>query len=148
MTFNEILAVPPYSLNEREKEKLLTKRLVELTKLHQENCPEYKRILESIDFKVESAASYKVLPFLPVHLLAVRLLLPGLLHSHDAYIPQAVLPAGSALYHMYFSSAFFEALSQTPHPSGAFPEKKQETAHRLLFRCGFQIKYAGRLYKR
>lgn len=39
MTFDEILAVPPYSLNEREKEKLLTKRLVELTKLHQENCP-------------------------------------------------------------------------------------------------------------
>lgn len=68
MTFDEILAVPPYSLNEREKEKLLTKRLVELTRLHQENCLEYKRILESIDFKVESVASYKVLPFLPVRL--------------------------------------------------------------------------------
>ena len=53
MTFEEILNIPPYSLGREEKEKLLTERLVELTKLHQENCPEYARILESIDFDVE-----------------------------------------------------------------------------------------------
>ena len=68
MTFEEILNIPPYSLGREEKEKLLTERLVELTKLHQENCPEYARILESIDFDVEKVKSYKDLPFLPVRL--------------------------------------------------------------------------------
>lgn len=68
MTFDEILNIPPYSLNREEKEKLLTERLVELTKLHQENCPEYARILESISFDVDQVKSYKDLPFLPVRL--------------------------------------------------------------------------------
>ena len=68
MTFEEILAIAPYSLNETEKNKLLTERLVELTKMHQENCPEYKRMLEAIDFDVDTVESYKQLPFLPVRL--------------------------------------------------------------------------------
>lgn len=68
MTFGEILNIPPYSLEREEKEKLLTERLVELTKLHQENCPEYARILESISFGMEKVKSYKDLPFLPVRL--------------------------------------------------------------------------------
>ena len=68
MTFDEILNVPPYSLSKEKKEKLLTGRLVELTKLHQEKCPEYRNILEVIDFDVETVKSYKDLPFLPVRL--------------------------------------------------------------------------------
>lgn len=68
MTFDEILSIPPYSLNREEKEKLLTERLVELTKLHQEKCPEYARILESISFDADRVKSYKDLPFLPVRL--------------------------------------------------------------------------------
>jgi len=55
-------------LNREGKEKLLTERLVGLTKLHQENCPEYARILESISFDVDQVKSYKDLPFLPVRL--------------------------------------------------------------------------------
>ena len=68
MTFDEILSIPPYSLNKEEKEKLLTERLVELTRLHQDNCPEYKRMLEAIDFDVNKVASYRDLPFLPVRM--------------------------------------------------------------------------------
>lgn len=68
MTFDEILSIPPYSLNREEKEKLLTERLVELTKLHQEKCPEYARILESISFNADKIKSYKDLPFIPVRL--------------------------------------------------------------------------------
>ncbi|MBP3205421.1 MAG: acyl-protein synthetase [Oribacterium sp.] len=68
MTFEEILEISPFSLDEGEKEKLLTERLVELTKLHQEHCPEYAKILDSIDFSVDKANSYKELPFLPVRL--------------------------------------------------------------------------------
>ena len=68
MTFDEILSIPPYSLKREEKEKLLTERLVDLTKLHQEKCPEYARILESISFDADKIKSYKNLPFLPVRL--------------------------------------------------------------------------------
>lgn len=68
MTFEEILAIPPYSLGKEEKEKLLTERLIELTKLHQEKCPEYKLILDAVDFDVDKVKSYTELPFLPVRL--------------------------------------------------------------------------------
>lgn len=68
MTFEEILAIPPFSLEKDEKEKLLTERLVELAKMHQENCPEYRHILESTRFDVNKVESYKQLPFLPVRL--------------------------------------------------------------------------------
>lgn len=68
MTFEEMLNFPPYSLDMEEKEKLLTERLVGLTKLHQEKCPEYARILEAVDFDAEKVKSYRDLPFLPVRL--------------------------------------------------------------------------------
>lgn len=68
MTFDEIMSIPPYSLNEKEKTKLLTKRLSELTKHHAKACLEYQRMLNSIGFDIESIESYKELPFLPVRL--------------------------------------------------------------------------------
>ncbi len=68
MKFDEILGIPPYSLNEEDKEKLLTDRLKELTLHHQEKCPEYKGMLEAIDYDVTKMHSYKELPFLPVRL--------------------------------------------------------------------------------
>ena len=68
MTFDEILCIPPYSLNKEEKEKLLTERLTELTALHQDNCAAYKRMLEVTQFNVEKVKTYKELPFLPVRL--------------------------------------------------------------------------------
>ena len=68
MTFEEILEIPPFSLDEGEKEKLLTNRLLDLTKAHQENCPEYRRMLEASGFKTGDAVSYKDIPFLPVRL--------------------------------------------------------------------------------
>lgn len=68
MTFDEILNIPPYALNEEEKAKLLTERLTELTRLHQEKCPEYKKMLDAINFDEKNVKSYKDLPFLPVRL--------------------------------------------------------------------------------
>lgn len=68
MTFDEILSIPPYSLNAKEKGKLLTDRLMELTELHQKNCLAYKNMLKAIDFEEEKVESYKDLPFLPVRL--------------------------------------------------------------------------------
>ena len=68
MTFEEILNIPPFSLNEKEKGDLLTERLVELTKLHQQKCPEYGKMLETIGFDADKVDTYKDLPFLPVRL--------------------------------------------------------------------------------
>ncbi len=68
MTFEDILIIPPYSLGDEEKGKMLTERLVDLTRLHQERCPEYRRMLEAIGFDAEKVKSYKELPFLPVRL--------------------------------------------------------------------------------
>lgn len=68
MTFDEILNIPPYALGKAEKETLLTERLVELTRLHRENCPEYRRMLEAIGFDAGKVTSYRQLPFLPVRL--------------------------------------------------------------------------------
>lgn len=68
MTFEEILQISPFSLEEKEKETLLTERLKDLTKLHRENCQEYNQILESINYDADSLESYKDIPFLPVRL--------------------------------------------------------------------------------
>ena len=68
MTFDEILDISPYSLDADEKNRLLNERLIELTRHHQSNCVEYKRILDAIDFDVDQITTYKELPFLPVRL--------------------------------------------------------------------------------
>lgn len=68
MTFEEILQISPYSLKKEEKKKLLTERLLDLTSLHKENCPEYSRMLESVGFDGADIQSYEEIPFLPVRL--------------------------------------------------------------------------------
>ena len=68
MTYDELLEKAPYSLSKDEKNRILTERLKELTKLHKENCEEYSRILDSISFDLEKVDSYENLPFLPVRL--------------------------------------------------------------------------------
>lgn len=68
MTYEEILAISPYSLGKEEKKKLLNERLIELTEYHRKKCNEYAKILNSIDFDIESINDYEQLPFLPVRL--------------------------------------------------------------------------------
>lgn len=68
MKYEDILNIPPYSLDKEEKEKLLTERLSELTRLHMDKCPEYAKMLDSIGFDIEKIDSYKDIPFLPVRL--------------------------------------------------------------------------------
>lgn len=68
MTYDELLEKAPYSLSKDEKNRILTERLKELTKLHKENCEEYSRILDSISFDLEKVDNYENLPFLPVRL--------------------------------------------------------------------------------
>lgn len=68
MAFEHFLNIPPYSLAKEEKEKLLTERLTELTKLHQENCPAYRQMLSAVGFDTDNVTSYKDLPFIPVRM--------------------------------------------------------------------------------
>lgn len=68
MKYEELLKISPYSLSKEKKKKILTERLVELTKLHQENCPEYNMILKSIACNTDGIADYEDIPFLPVRL--------------------------------------------------------------------------------
>ena len=48
MNFEQIQQIPPYSLDKKDKEKLLTERLLELTEHHRESCQEYRCILNAI----------------------------------------------------------------------------------------------------
>lgn len=68
MNFGEFLEIPPFSLNKEQKNELLTRRLTRLTQFHQNNCPEYRKILESIGFSINSVTSYAEIPFLPVRM--------------------------------------------------------------------------------
>lgn len=68
MLYEDLLKIPPYSFEKEEKEKILTERLVELTELHKQKCPEYGKILNSMDYDTGRVSSYKDLPFLPVRL--------------------------------------------------------------------------------
>ncbi|MCR5726939.1 MAG: acyl-protein synthetase [Lachnospiraceae bacterium] len=68
MTFDKIIDIPPFSLNEGEKTELLTERLTELTELHREKCPEYRNMLKAIGYGRRKVKNYKELPFLPVRL--------------------------------------------------------------------------------
>lgn len=68
MTFEDFLNIPPFSLPRQEKEKALTERLLDLTKLHQANCPAYANMLEAVGFNPDDAESYRDLPFLQVRL--------------------------------------------------------------------------------
>ena len=68
MTFDEILELSPYALDEKEKNNLLTERLAELTRHHVAKCPEYSRMLKAMGFDAYRIDDYKFIPFLPVRL--------------------------------------------------------------------------------
>ena len=58
----------PYELNSNEKETFLSETLGELTRRHYENCLEYHRMLDAIEFNPYLTHKYDELPFLPVSL--------------------------------------------------------------------------------
>lgn len=68
MTFEEILNMSPYSLDVQAKDELLTSRLAELTRIHRNNCPDYKKMIKAVGFNIDDIRSYMDIPFLPVRL--------------------------------------------------------------------------------
>lgn len=66
MTYEEILAQEPFGVPQRQKEELLGRRLLELTRYHQEHCSSYRNILTGLGW--QEGAGLEALPFLPVRL--------------------------------------------------------------------------------
>lgn len=64
----ELLKIRPYELNHEDKHRILGKRIHDLTKLHQEKCPEYNRILASFDYDPEQERTLDDQFFLPVRI--------------------------------------------------------------------------------
>ena len=68
MNLDELLNISPYSLDATQKEEILSDLLSELTKYHYDNCVEYKKILDILNFNPEQQYSTVNLPFIPVRL--------------------------------------------------------------------------------
>ena len=68
MLTEEELNMAPYSLSKEEKTDFLNRHLIALTRHHYKECPEYKKILDSLSFDVNAATDYTQVPFLPVRL--------------------------------------------------------------------------------
>jgi phenylacetate-coenzyme A ligase PaaK-like adenylate-forming protein len=59
---------PPYSLPKAKKADLYLKAISELTRLHYEGCPQYRRMLDTIKFDLDHPKNLEGFPFLPVRL--------------------------------------------------------------------------------
>jgi acyl-protein synthetase LuxE len=68
VTFDELLALPPYSLSAAEKNAVLLDNLNELTEHHRRHCPEFGRLLDVLDPSCGPARRLAHVPFLPVGL--------------------------------------------------------------------------------
>lgn len=74
MTFDDLLNRPPFSLPQREKERVLLDELVALSEHHRAHCAEYARICRVMFPQSSAASSLADLPYLPVGLFKERLL--------------------------------------------------------------------------
>lgn len=68
MTLNELFQLPPYGLAAPEKERALAENLSELTRQHYGNCPEYRKILDTLGYDPGRRYACSELPFIPVRL--------------------------------------------------------------------------------
>lgn len=68
INYEEILNIPPYSLEKKEKENLFDERLVELSRIHYNNCKEYHKIISALGIDINKINNYYELPFMPVRL--------------------------------------------------------------------------------
>ena len=66
--YSDILEIAPFSLDKAAKEKMLFNNLLDLTKLHYENCENYKKILNTLKLDFNSLKTVSDIPFIPVRL--------------------------------------------------------------------------------
>ncbi len=68
MELEDLLAIPPYSLEKKEKAECLTCLLKRLTEGHRERCPEYRKITEALGYNENEVKTLEDIPFIPVRL--------------------------------------------------------------------------------
>jgi phenylacetate-coenzyme A ligase PaaK-like adenylate-forming protein len=75
MHIADILNIPPYSLNKKDKEEILNPFLTDLSRHHYANCPHFAKMMDGIKFDFNKDYDYTGLPFLPVRLFKMLNLL-------------------------------------------------------------------------
>lgn len=68
MNIDDLHKISPYSLEQREKEAVLSEIVIELCRNSYRKCSEYARIVDFLGIDLEKIHSYYQLPFLPVRL--------------------------------------------------------------------------------
>lgn len=68
MTYEDVLALPPFGVAREEKRALLCEGLLQLTEHHRTRCAPYARMMEAIHFSPAEVRSVEDIPFLPVRL--------------------------------------------------------------------------------
>ena len=68
MTYEDVLALPPFGVGRAEKQELLRGELLRLTEQHRAHCAPYARMMESVCFSAADVRSVEDIPFLPVRL--------------------------------------------------------------------------------
>ena len=68
MTYEEVLALPPFGVGRAEKQELLREGLLRLTEHHRAQCALYARMIETVGFSAASVRAVEDVPFLPVRL--------------------------------------------------------------------------------
>ena len=68
MTYEDVLALPPFGVGHAEKQELLRGELLRLTEQHRAHCAPYARMMEAIHFSPAEVRSVEDIPFLPVRL--------------------------------------------------------------------------------
>lgn len=64
----KLMEIPPYGLEAKEKEKMLTEDFCELIRFHYLNCKEYKNMLDLLKYDVGKEAILADMPMLPVRM--------------------------------------------------------------------------------
>lgn len=68
MCIEDLLNTNPYSLNSVEKNNLLNKELLLLTRYHYNNSPLYKNMLDALEVDIKNIENHTDIPYLPVRL--------------------------------------------------------------------------------
>ena len=68
MTYEDVLALPPFGVGRTEKQEFLRGELLRLTEQHRAHCAPYARMMETVGFSAADVRSVADIPFLPVRL--------------------------------------------------------------------------------
>lgn len=68
MTYEDLLALPPFGVARKEKQDLLREGLLRLTEHHRAQCTPYARMMETVGFSAAHIRAVEDVPFLPVRL--------------------------------------------------------------------------------